>query len=146
LKVQHKQIRHSDPYYDRYQDGYGIEAGYQYPSGQFPPDDQPGYPGGRGRGVYSSLPPSGPSAGLYNRGLGDPSGVGVGGPSPVPSAGLNDPRSSPVGSNGAGGEYDGGAGPQPPPASSDPLGTMDSLRQTLPDVGGTTAPVSTSEN
>ena len=101
--------------------------------------------------MYSSLPPSGPSAGgYYNREVGVGDRVPGGGPPPVPSNGLHDPRSSPVGSgNGSsGGEYDGGAGPQPPPppSPSDPLGTMDSLRQTLPDVGGAPTEVGASDN
>mmetsp|Transcript_51368 Transcript_51368/g.123996 ORF Transcript_51368/g.123996 Transcript_51368/m.123996 type:complete len:616 (-) Transcript_51368:427-2274(-) len=156
LKVQHKQIRQNDPYFDRYQGGYGNDGNYQHPQGapgggQYPPHDQLGYHSGRGRGgMYSSLPPSGPSAGgYYNRDVGDRApGGGGGGPQPVPSNGVSDPRSSPVSSgNGGVGEYDGSSGPQPPQATpSDPLGTMDSLRQTLPDVGGTPTQVGASEN
>jgi hypothetical protein len=98
--------------------------------------------------MHSSLPPSGPSAGLYSRGPAGPLvDHGPAGPPPVPSA-VNDPRSSPTGGGGNGGggvvDYDGAPGPQS--ASSDPLGTMDSLRQTLPDVGGAPTPVGTTDN
>lgn len=149
LKVQHKQIRPSDPYNERHHGGYGDDGGYDYQQASNDPRNDPYGYGGRGRGDMHSLPPSGPSAGWYNRG---PMGGG-GGPPPVPSH-TGDPGSASgppapggPGYDGSPGEdYTGGGHGNASSSSSDPLGTMDTLRQTLPDVGGAATSAVTGNN
>jgi hypothetical protein len=134
LKVQHKQIRPSDHLHEmnQGQGGYNEVVNYMNPHGGG------GYVGGRGM----NLPPSGPmamSAGWYNR----PAG---------PAAPPDPPQDSDSGGGGinqslvASDTAAGGAASPGDVANnlsgtdgqscSDPLSSMEPLRQTLPDVGG----------
>ncbi|KAG7348514.1 RNP-1 like RNA-binding protein [Nitzschia inconspicua] len=133
LKVQHKQIRPSDQQYEKGHGGF---------------DDDP-YGTSQGGGAYGTgrgsmnLPPSGPmaaSVGWYSRQAPLPP---TGGTIPQePSAGMEGPPYS--------GEDPGvvaavappaesappdGSGPEGGSTGTDPLSSMEPLRQTLPDVG-----------
>lgn len=144
LKVQHKQIRASDMHYDRNLDPATSDpAGLGGNQGQHNGMDPFG-------GVGMRLPPSGPmamSASWYNR----PS-AGV--PPLVPShsddegltshvvvVGDDSTTPSPVLPGGA--IIPAGSEVQP---DSDPLSTMEALRQNLPDVGGAAIPAAVGEN
>jgi hypothetical protein len=134
LKVQHKQIRASDLQFERdLTFDLGGHEGQQ--SGGMDP---------YGR-VGMSLPPSGPmamSASWYNR-----PAAGVPPPVPADSDGGGLTSHAPIASDDSttsppvlpttGGTIPAGADI---PQDSDPLSSMEALRQNLPDVGGTATP------
>jgi len=144
LKVQHKQIRPSDQQHDRNLGQGGYDGGFgNRHDGQY---------GGRNM----NLPPSGPmamSAGWYNNRSGTPNSNG---PSNVPQDPNNpgainhslvagdDPAAASAASpanatSNPSGPGDGQQGP-------DPLSSMEPLRQTLPEVGGTATSAAAGEN
>jgi len=162
LKVQHKQIRSVDQH-----GGGNFNAG-----GGRGHNSNPHHGGGRGggsRGTFSgrgggtNLPPSGPmaiSTGWYNNDRNVPSSSSGAEMVPTGEAASGDPHhvvvvvgedpttnvtsSTGVSSASGGGEIRNAADEQQ--LGTDPLSSMEPLRQTLPDIGGVASPAVPGEN
>jgi hypothetical protein len=144
LKVQHKQIRASDLQYERSLDPGTFDptglGGHQGPNNGVDPF---------GRGG-TNLPPSGPmamSAAWYSRstaGVPPPVSADPGGGGIASHAAVSDDCTTPASVLPTGGAIIPDVSDVPP--DSDPLSSMEALRQNLPDVGGAATPAGVGEN